>query len=76
MHNDNNNDNTTDTIALEARAIRLLERYDRRKKGLHLLERELAKAAREYGLAKGCRAYSADNLRNEVHNIRRFARRA
>ena len=68
---------TNNEIAeLEARAIRLLDRLDLRSQRLKLLEREVAKAAREYGAAKGCKAYSITHLRNEIHNVRRFTRRA
>lgn len=65
----------TELDKLEARAIRLLNRYDLRTQRLKLLERDLAQAAREYGAAKGCKAYSVTHLRTDVHNVRRFTER-
>lgn len=55
------------------RATKLLRKYDKRKYGLMMLERELNKAAREYGQSIGCTGYSKDHLRSDMLAKERFS---
>lgn len=54
------------------RAVKLLKRFDKRKRGLRLLEMELDRLAVQVGRDMGCYGYTKDHLRIYVHNQERF----
>lgn len=56
------------------RAVKLLNRFDKRKRGLRLLEMELDRLAVQVGREMGCYGYTKDHLRIRVHNEERFSR--